>query len=81
MCLESPARVVAVDADGRSATVDMYRGTGRTLLLTLDAGDEPVAPGDWLLVHSGLAVARLDPGEAHELLELIAEARSMGEGI
>ena len=32
-------------------------------LLTLD---EPVTPGDWVLVHSGFALGRLTADEAHE---------------
>jgi len=31
-----------------------------------------VAPGDWVVVHSGFALARLDPDEADEALTLRA---------
>lgn len=35
-----------------------------------------VAPGDWVLVHVGFALARLDPDHAAELIRLLdAEAR------
>jgi hydrogenase expression/formation protein HypC len=81
MCLETPAQVVALDPDGLTATVTTDQRTGRALLMTLDADAEPVRPGDWLLVHSGLAVGRLSPDEAHELLELIGEAGAEGEGL
>jgi hydrogenase expression/formation protein HypC len=79
MCLETPAQVVAVDPNGLSAIVTSDRRTGRALLMTLDVTAEPVRPGDWLLVHSGLAVGRLDASEAHELLELIGQARAAWE--
>jgi hydrogenase expression/formation protein HypC len=79
MCLETPALVVAVDPDGLCATVTTDHRTGRALLMTLDAAVEPVRPGDWLLVHSGLAVGRLDAGEAQELLQLIGQARAQGD--
>jgi hydrogenase expression/formation protein HypC len=78
MCLESPAQVVAVDADGMSATVTTNGRTARALLITLDAGGGPIRPGDWLLVHSGLAVERVTEDEAHELLELLVQARATG---
>jgi hydrogenase expression/formation protein HypC len=81
MCLETPAQVVALDPDGLSATVTTDERTGRALLITLDADAELVRPGDWLLVHSGLAVRRLSPHEAQELLELIGEARAEGEDL
>jgi hydrogenase expression/formation protein HypC len=80
MCLETPAQVVSVDPDGLAATVTTDQRTGRALLMTLDAGAEPLRPGDWLLVHSGLAVGRLSDEEANELIELIGQTRAEGEG-
>ena len=38
-------------------------------LLTLDG---PVGPGDWLLCHSGFALRRLTPQEAHDAAALRA---------
>jgi hydrogenase maturation factor len=37
-------------------------------VLTLDG--RTVEPGEWLLVHTGLAVETLDPGDAAELVAL-----------
>jgi hydrogenase expression/formation protein HypC len=79
MCLELPALVLEVDADGVSATVTDDDRTGRALLLAVDSDAEPVKPGDWLLVHAGVAVQRLSPAEATDLLELIREARQADE--
>jgi hydrogenase maturation factor len=39
----------------------------RVSLLTLD---QPVRPGDWLLVHAGFALARLTEAQAVEALAL-----------
>jgi hydrogenase maturation factor len=38
-------------------------------------GDEAAAvlPGEWLLLHTGLAVRRLDPREAAEMLAALDE--------
>ncbi|MDT0166439.1 HypC/HybG/HupF family hydrogenase formation chaperone [Actinotalea sp. AC32] len=44
----------------------------RTLRVSLLALDGPVAEGDWLLVHAGLALERLTEAEAREALALRA---------
>jgi hydrogenase expression/formation protein HypC len=72
MCVEIPALVVSVDADGLSAMVKAEHGIQPVLLLTLDT---KVKPGDWLLVHSGLAVQRLSANEARDLLDFAGRAR------
>jgi len=72
MCLSYPAQIVAVDPSGTAlAVVD-----GRIRQVALTAlGDEDVAAGDWVLVSTGLAVARLQPEEAAAQLRLLADAR------
>jgi hydrogenase expression/formation protein HypC len=67
MCISYPARVRTVEPDGM-VLVEWPGGTRRVTLLALD---EPVAPGDWLLVHSGIALGRLDPADARDRLRLI----------
>lgn len=57
MCTAKPARVRSVIGDVAVVDVD-----DRTFSVSLVALDNPVAAGDWLLVHSGLAIAPLlDP--------------------
>lgn len=71
MCLGVPARIVAVTDDGlRSGSVD-FGGVRRTVCLacTPDAGC-----GDWVIVHAGVAIARLDEAEATERLALLDAA-------
>jgi len=65
MCLSEAALVLSVEAD-ETALVDL-RGAARTvpLILVTSAG-ETVSPGDWLLVQTGLAVARITAAEAAE---------------
>lgn len=60
MCTTEPCQVVAVDADG--SAVVTQRGRQQRVLLV--GADEAVVPGDWVLVHSGLVVRRLDEVEA-----------------
>jgi hydrogenase expression/formation protein HypC len=69
MCLAIPARVVEVlsDSDG---TIDVG-GVRKRVSLELVTG---VAPGDYVIVHVGYALQKLDPAEAERTLALFAEA-------
>ena len=72
MCLGIPGQIVEVaDRDGGLATVDVS-GVRRSVSIALV--DEPAAPieeGDWVLVHVGFALARIDEEQARETLELL----------
>jgi hydrogenase expression/formation protein HypC len=69
MCLGIPAQVVeVVDADGALAKVDIS-GVRREVSVALVDG--PVAPGEWVLIHVGFALARIDEVEARETLALL----------
>ena len=67
MCLGEVVRLDAVS--GASARARLGDRMVSVSLVTLD---EPVAPGDWVLVHSGFALHRLEPGEASDALALRA---------
>jgi hydrogenase assembly chaperone HypC/HupF len=69
MCLAYPARIGRL-VDATVAEVTVRDRCRPVVLLTLDAGPPP-RPGDWLLVHSGLAIQRLTPDEAYERRRLI----------
>lgn len=70
MCLGVPAEVVAIpDAAAPRARVaieGVERVVSTDLLL-----DEPLAVGDWVLVHVGFALSRIDAAEAALTLEQI----------
>jgi len=68
MCLAVPTRVLEVE--GNSATVDVQGVRAR---VRLDALGEEVRIGDFLLVHAGFAIRRLDPADAQETLALLDE--------
>lgn len=73
MCLAIPAQVVELlDNDG--AVVELG-GVRKEISLALVDG---VAVGDYVIVHVGYALNRLDPEEAEKTLALFAE---IGEGI
>jgi len=75
MCLAIPAKVIQIDASG-SGKVD-YLGTKVKVDFSLL---ENVRPGDWVIVHAGFAITKLDEEEAQETLALLREiAQAQGE--
>lgn len=69
MCLGIPGRIVEItDATNYLAKVDVS-GVQRTISVRLLEDDLP-APEDWVLVHVGFAMAKIDETEA--LLTLAA---------
>jgi hydrogenase expression/formation protein HypC len=68
MCLALPCRVVEL-LSGEQATVDVD-GVGRQVSLALV---DEVAVGDYVIVHVGYALTRLDAHEALKTLALFAE--------
>ncbi len=75
MCLAIPARVVEV-TENDQAIVDLG-GVRKDVSLALVEG---VQVGDYVIVHVGYALTRLDPEEAEKTLALMAEAGLMPEG-
>jgi len=71
MCLGIPARVVSVGESGRGL-VDVD-GVRREVSLALLDG-APVRVDEWVLLHVGFALARIDEGEATRTLALLREA-------
>lgn len=69
MCLAIPTRVVELLPDGQ-ALVDLG-GVRKTISLELV---DDVQPGDYVIVHVGYALTRLDPEEAERTLALMKEA-------
>jgi hydrogenase expression/formation protein HypC len=69
MCLAYPAQLLSVDPDG-TATADVSGAHRPVILIALT---DPVAPGDWLLVHAGIALARITEQEAADLRRVPAE--------
>ena len=68
MCLGTVGRITTVGAD-RSVQI---RTGDREIRASLLAISSAVRPGDWVLVHSGLVLARLTEQEARDALELRA---------
>ncbi|MEO9221519.1 MAG: HypC/HybG/HupF family hydrogenase formation chaperone [Mycobacteriaceae bacterium] len=72
MCLGIPGQVVAItDAAGHLAKVDV-NGVQRTISIRL-VDDQPLQPGEWVLVHVGFAMARIDEREADLTLSAVKQ--------
>ena len=69
MCLAIPAKVVEI-SEGDQAILDLG-GVRKDVSLALV---EDVKVGDYVIVHVGYALTRLDPEEAEKTLALMAEA-------
>ncbi|HPF58695.1 MAG TPA: HypC/HybG/HupF family hydrogenase formation chaperone [Candidatus Competibacteraceae bacterium] len=76
MCLAIPAQVIEMK-DNEHAVVDMggVRKQISTALL------DEIAVGDYVIVHVGYALNRLDPDEAEETLRLFAELAAATEAL
>ena len=72
MCLGIPGRIVEIpDRHAGLATVDIS-GVRRSVSVALvDEPLAPIEPGDWVLVHVGFALARIDEAQAKETLDLL----------
>jgi hydrogenase expression/formation protein HypC len=69
MCLAIPVRVVDVP-EPEVALIDLG-GVRKKISLALIDG---VVPGDYVIVHVGYALTRLDPDEAEKTLAAFAQA-------
>ena len=69
MCLAIPARVVSLP-EPQTAVVDLGGVQKRVSLELVD----DVQPGDYVIVHVGYALTKLDPDEAEKTLQTFAEA-------
>ena len=70
MCLAIPSKIISIDNESSMATVETM-GVTRAANLTLV--EDEVGIGDWVLVHVGIAMSRIDEDEARKSLELYDE--------
>lgn len=75
MCVCIPAQVMAItDAANLLALVSVGSATREVSLACIVDDAHPVEScvGDWVLVHVGFAMSRIDEAEARKTLELLA---------
>ena len=75
MCLAIPAEVLSI-GEGDIATVEIG-GVRKDISLSLVEG---VGVGDYVIVHTGFALSKLDPEEAKDTLELFAAMGAIAQG-
>ena len=76
MCVGVPMQVVSIEGDQAMTEVDGVKREASLMLL-----DQEVAVGDFVIVHAGFAISKLDQEDARETLALMREVftpESMG---
>jgi len=68
MCLGVPMKIVSRDGDTVVAEVDGVQKEASLLLL-----GEEVVVGDYVIVHAGFAISRLDEAYAEETIRMMKE--------
>ena len=74
MCLAIPAEVIQIEDE--TATVRVGDALRKASLMLLP---EPARLGDYVIVHAGFALHKIDPEEAAESLRLLREMASLAE--
>jgi len=70
MCLAVPAEIVEINNGVATCRVGEGSSTVNASLLVLD---EEVGIGDYVIIHAGFAIRKLDPLEAQESLQILRE--------
>lgn len=71
MCLAIPSKIVKIENNMATIDVDGVKRDASLLLL-----DEPKV-GDYVIVHAGFAIHKIDEADALESLKLLREAVSL----
>jgi hydrogenase expression/formation protein HypC len=67
MCLAIPVKVISVEGSTARVRIENVEYTASLLLL------DDVNPGDFIMLHAGFAIEKVDPKEAAETLQLLIE--------
>jgi hydrogenase expression/formation protein HypC len=76
MCLGIPGRIVTIDdARKKLATVDVSGVRRQVNIACIVDAAHPVEAclGDWVLIHVGFAMSRIDEAEAAQTLQILTE--------
>jgi hydrogenase expression/formation protein HypC len=68
MCLGIPGEIVEILAEHEDLAMVSVEGVKRVVNVGL-LEDEPLVPGDWILIHVGFALSKIDEREAKASLE------------
>jgi len=67
MCLAIPAKVISVNGSNAQVTIEDVEYTASLLLI------DHVVPGDYIMLHAGFAIEKVDPEFAEETMRLLVE--------
>lgn len=73
MCLAIPSKIVKIDNGMGTIDVDGVQRTASLLLV------EDAAVGDYVIVHAGFALHKIDEADAMESLRILKEAAAFVE--
>jgi hydrogenase expression/formation protein HypC len=71
MCLAIPGQIVELHEAGTDLATVSVSGVRRCVNIGLLEGQD-VQVGDWVLIHVGFAMNRIDAAQAHEQMRLLA---------
>ena len=74
MCLGIPGEIVEILADREDLAMVSVEGVKRAVNIGL-LEDEPLDPGDWILIHVGFALSKIDEREAKASLRMADRGR------
>uniref|UniRef100_C6E319 Hydrogenase assembly chaperone hypC/hupF n=1 Tax=Geobacter sp. (strain M21) TaxID=443144 RepID=C6E319_GEOSM len=69
MCVGVPMQVISIEGDHALTEVDGVKREASLMLL-----DQEVKVGDFVIIHAGFAISKLDEEDAKATLELMREA-------
>lgn len=72
MCLGIPGQIVEIVDDQFNIAKVVVSGVKRNVSIALVRPDG-VGPGDWVLVHVGFAMSKIDENEAKETLKALQQ--------
>ena len=67
MCLAIPAKIMKIDGSLAMVSIEGVEYQASLQLI------EDVSEGDYVMLHAGFAIEKVDPGEAEETLKLLNE--------
>lgn len=76
MCLGIPGQIIEItDPANQLAKVDVGGVQRQVNIACIVSDDHPIdqCKGDWVLVHVGFAMSRIDEQEAHRTLEILSQ--------
>jgi hydrogenase expression/formation protein HypC len=81
MCLAIPGKIIEIfDVENHLAKVEVG-GVRRSVNIGMLDGEDGVTVGDYVLIHVGFAMSKIDEHEAEETLRVLHELGSYQEEI